>query len=87
MRLKVHHPHARLRIKKLSVPLVDREYYVLAFDSPLRFLSQTSCSQAIKNWEAKNETSAEEATVVKLYCQIPPIAKLDNSLNTLKNCE
>ncbi|CAM9722329.1 unnamed protein product [Hapterophycus canaliculatus] len=47
----------------------------------------TTCSQAIKNWEAKNEASAEEATVVKLYCQMPPIAKLDNSLNTLKNCE
>lgn len=49
--------------------------------------SQTSCSQAIKNWEVKNETSAEDATVVKLYCQMPPIAKLDNSLNMLKNCE
>ncbi|CAN0473556.1 unnamed protein product, partial [Ectocarpus sp. 8 AP-2014] len=48
---------------------------------------QTTCSQAIKNWEAKNEASAEEATVVKLYCQMPPIAKLDNSLNSLKNCE
>jgi dynein light chain 1, axonemal len=30
---------------------------------------------------------AEEASVIKLYCQIPPINKLDNSLNTLKNCE
>jgi dynein light chain 1 len=30
---------------------------------------------------------AEEANVIKLYCQMPPIAKLDNSLNTLKNCE
>ena len=29
---------------------------------------------------------AEEAEVVKLYCQIPPIQKMDNSLNTLKNC-
>lgn len=25
--------------------------------------------------------------MVKIYCQIPPISKLDNSLNTLKNCE
>lgn len=25
--------------------------------------------------------------MIKLYCQMPPIAKLDNSLNTLKNCE
>ncbi|CAM9837717.1 unnamed protein product, partial [Choristocarpus tenellus] len=48
---------------------------------------QTTCSQAIKNWEVEHEASAEEATVVKLYCQKPTIAKLDNSLNTLKNCE
>ncbi|KDO25783.1 hypothetical protein SPRG_09079 [Saprolegnia parasitica CBS 223.65] len=47
----------------------------------------TTCSQAIKAWEAKENASSEEAPVVKLYCQIPPIAKLDNSLNTLKNCE
>lgn len=37
--------------------------------------------------EAKNNLSGEEAAVIKLYCQVPPIAKLDNSLNTLKNCE
>lgn len=37
--------------------------------------------------EAKNQASAEESAVIKLYCQMPPIAKLDNSLNTLKNCE
>ncbi|RLN65250.1 hypothetical protein BBP00_00002961 [Phytophthora kernoviae] len=37
--------------------------------------------------EAKNSASAEESAVIKLYCQMPPIAKLDNSLNTLKNCE
>ncbi|CAM9563932.1 unnamed protein product, partial [Discosporangium mesarthrocarpum] len=47
----------------------------------------TTCSQAIKSWEAVNGQSAEEATVVKLYCQKPTISKLDNSLNTLKNCE
>ena len=37
--------------------------------------------------EAKEEKSAEDADIIKLYCQIPPISKLDNSLNTLKNCE
>jgi len=47
---------------------------------------------ALKNWEASeiknpNQVSVEDATEVKLYCQIPPITKLDNSLNTLKNCE
>ena len=46
-----------------------------------------SCGQAIKTWETKNEAVAEEAEVVKLYAQVPPITKLDNSLNTLKNCE
>uniref|UniRef100_A0A6U1PP98 Dynein axonemal light chain 1 n=1 Tax=Fibrocapsa japonica TaxID=94617 RepID=A0A6U1PP98_9STRA len=47
----------------------------------------TSCGMAIKQWEAKHEMSAEDAETVKLFCQIPPITKLDNSLNTLKNCE
>mmetsp|Transcript_24770 Transcript_24770/g.32358 ORF Transcript_24770/g.32358 Transcript_24770/m.32358 type:complete len:202 (-) Transcript_24770:75-680(-) len=52
----------------------------------------TSCGMALKNWEASesrnpDQVSVEEAEVVKLYCQIPPITKLDNSLNTLKNCE
>jgi len=42
---------------------------------------------ALKDWAAKNNQTIEEAEVVKLYCQIPPITKLDNTLNTLKNCE
>ena len=37
--------------------------------------------------EAKNEAVAEDAEEVKLYCQIPPIQKMDNSLNTLKSCK
>ncbi|KAF1778987.1 hypothetical protein GQ600_8971 [Phytophthora cactorum] len=40
----------------------------------------TTCAQAIKAWEAKNSASAEESSVIKLYCQMPPIAKLDNRL-------
>eukprot|EP00937_MAST-01D_sp_MAST-1D-sp2_P004420 g4420.t1 len=48
----------------------------------------TTCSVAIKEWEKKEEGRvAEDATEVMLYCQIPPIQKMDNSLNTLKNCE
>ena len=47
----------------------------------------TTCAQAIKNWEAANNMSAEDAEYIKLYCQMPPINKLDGSLNTLKNCE
>ncbi|KAL0585353.1 hypothetical protein ABG067_004885 [Albugo candida] len=47
----------------------------------------TTCAQAIKNWEAKNSAVAEDAIAIKLYCQLPPINKLDTSLNALKNCE
>jgi dynein light chain 1 len=48
---------------------------------------QTTCAQALKNWETVNGVSAEEADYVKLYCQVPPINKLDSSLNSLRNCE
>lgn len=48
----------------------------------------TTCAQAIKTWEAANpETPSAEAEYVKLYCQQPPIAKLDGALNSLVNCE
>lgn len=39
------------------------------------------CSQ-----EAANNMPAEEAEVIKLYCQIPPIQRMDGSLNSLRNC-
>ncbi|CAE7741256.1 LC1 [Symbiodinium microadriaticum] len=48
---------------------------------------QTTCAQALKNWEAANGTAAEEADYIKLYCQVPPIVKMDSSLNALRNCE
>ena len=47
----------------------------------------TSCRDAIKNWEAKNNLVAAEAKEVALYCQIPFIDKMDDSLNQLENCE
>lgn len=47
----------------------------------------TTCAQAIQNWETKENVKAAEATSVQLYCQIPPINKLDASLNNLTNCE
>lgn len=37
--------------------------------------------------EAATGIPATEAPTVKLYCQIPPIVKLDNALNTLTKCE
>jgi len=46
----------------------------------------TTCNQAIKQWEAKTESKAEDADHIVIYCQMPPIVKLDNSLNTLKAC-
>eukprot|EP00944_MAST-04C_sp_MAST-4C-sp1_P002669 g2669.t1 len=47
----------------------------------------TTCAKALQAWAAKEETPLEDAKVVKLYAQIPPINKLDNSLNQLVNCE
>lgn len=41
----------------------------------------TSCKDAIKLWEAKNNANPAEATEVKMICQIPPIDKMDDSLN------
>ena len=37
--------------------------------------------------EAKNEADMTTATVIKIYAKMPPIAKLDNSLNNLSACE
>merc|ERR1711865_959797 len=56
-------------------------------------LMATTCKQAIANFEGntvrnKERKKAEESTVVKLYFQAPPIAKLDAAaLATLKSCE
>ena len=47
----------------------------------------TSCRDAIKNWEAKNNAVAAEAKEVALFAQIPFIDKMDDSLNQLENCE
>ena len=47
----------------------------------------TTCGAAIKNFEAKTGEVAAEAKIVKLYCQVPPIAKMDGSLNNLAACE
>eukprot|EP00743_Colponemidia_sp_Colp-15_P001110 GILK01001222.1.p1 GENE.GILK01001222.1~~GILK01001222.1.p1 ORF type:complete len:209 (-),score=26.65 GILK01001222.1:154-744(-) len=46
----------------------------------------TTCAKAIEKWEEKNQARAADAEVVKLLCQIPPIEKMDNSLNNLTNC-
>jgi dynein light chain 1 len=46
-----------------------------------------SCGQALKAWEAKENAIAEEATIIKLYAQIPPLTQIDSSVNTLHMCE
>ena len=52
------------------------------------FWLQTTCAQAIKLLEEKNPgVPVEEIEHVKLYCQVPPIVKLDSALLALKNCE
>uniref|UniRef100_A0A7S3SAH7 Dynein axonemal light chain 1 n=1 Tax=Strombidinopsis acuminata TaxID=141414 RepID=A0A7S3SAH7_9SPIT len=45
----------------------------------------TSCKEAIKKWEAANNMSPSEATEARLYCQIPPMDKMDDSLNQFEN--
>ena len=47
----------------------------------------TSCKEAIKNYEARTGTNAAEASEVKLICQLPPIDKMDDSLNQLEACQ
>ncbi|KAA6363007.1 MAG: putative Dynein light chain 1, axonemal, partial [Streblomastix strix] len=46
----------------------------------------TTIQAAIKIWEEKNQKVASESEEIKLYYQIPPIEKMDNSLSTLRNC-
>jgi len=45
----------------------------------------TTCSAALKAWAEENKEAPEDAKIVKLYAQMPPITKLDNKLNDLKN--
>uniref|UniRef100_A0A1A7WVJ5 Dynein axonemal light chain 1 n=1 Tax=Iconisemion striatum TaxID=60296 RepID=A0A1A7WVJ5_9TELE len=43
--------------------------------------------EALSRWEKKTGEKASDAKEIKLYGQIPPIEKLDQSLSTLINCE
>jgi dynein light chain 1 len=45
----------------------------------------TSCKEAIRRWEAATGLTPAEATEVKLICQIPPMDKMDESLNQFEN--
>jgi len=46
----------------------------------------TTIKDALKQWEAQHGAKAVEAEQVQLYGQLPPIAKMDASLSTLKKC-
>uniref|UniRef100_A0A8C8DJQ0 Dynein axonemal light chain 1 n=1 Tax=Oryzias sinensis TaxID=183150 RepID=A0A8C8DJQ0_9TELE len=47
----------------------------------------TTVKNALARWELDSKQKASEATEIKLFGQIPPIEKLDDSLSTLINCE
>lgn len=47
----------------------------------------TTCEAAIKTWEEESKETAADAKKVLLYCQIPPISKMDGKLNDLKKCQ
>ena len=47
----------------------------------------TTCEAAIKAWEEESKETAADARKVLLYCQIPPISKMDGNLNNLKKCQ
>ncbi|PFH34826.1 putative dynein light chain [Besnoitia besnoiti] len=46
----------------------------------------TTCAKAIQLFEEKTGQTASDAEEVKLICMLPPIEKMDNSLNTLTTC-
>merc|ERR1712066_124092 len=45
----------------------------------------TSCKDALAAWEKTNEQKASESEVVKICAMLPPIEKMDASLQTLVN--
>ena len=47
----------------------------------------TSCRDAIKAWENNTGNSARDSKEINLICLLPPIDKMDDSLNTLEQCE
>jgi hypothetical protein len=49
------------------------------------YKSQTTLQR--DSQEVANNMAAEDADYIKLFCQMPPISKMDASLNSLKSCE
>ena len=46
----------------------------------------TSCKEAIRKWEEKTGVPPVEATEVSLIGQVPPMDRIDDSLNEFENC-
>ena len=46
----------------------------------------TSCKEAIRKWEEKSGVPPVEATEVSLIGQVPPMDRIDDSLNEFENC-
>jgi hypothetical protein len=71
--------HRRCRLVVVFADATPPRLFAMAKPTPLK--------EALKALEAKEETPKEELEVVKLYGFMPPIAKLDASLSTLKKCK
>ncbi|XP_075358955.1 acyl-coenzyme A thioesterase 3-like isoform X4 [Mycteria americana] len=63
-----------------DLPKVMKEFKLEYFEEAARFLRRHPK-------EEKNGQKASEAKEVKLYGQIPPVERMDESLSTLVNCE
>ncbi|XP_042646857.1 peroxisomal succinyl-coenzyme A thioesterase isoform X3 [Tyto alba] len=76
-----------------DLPKVMKELNLEYFEEAARFLQRhpkakaTTIKEALAKWEEKNGQKASEAKEVKLYGQIPPVERMDESLSTLVNCE
>ncbi|XP_065541407.1 dynein axonemal light chain 1 isoform X3 [Lathamus discolor] len=76
-----------------DLPKVMKEFQLEYFEEAARFLQRhpkakaTTIREALAKWEEKNGQKASEAKEVKLYGQIPPVEKMDESLSMLVNCE
>ena len=82
---KNSHPSAQAVSSQKALPGRCREHAHPS--SPRAMAKPTPLKDALKALEAKEEMPKEEMEVVKLYGFMPPIAKLDASLSTLKKCK
>ncbi|KAM7110084.1 uncharacterized protein J5F26_005822 isoform 2-T3 [Ciconia maguari] len=76
-----------------DLPKEMKEFHLEYFEEAVNYMLQhsqakaTTIKEALAKWEEKNGQKASEAKEVKLYGQIPPVERMDESLSTLVNCE